>query len=242
MIIAVWGSSASGKSTLSVQIALALQKNKNNVILIDTNYIVPQCCIWFPKIAPSKLVSLSTILESEITPEGLARQIYLVGNRLGVLGYTKGELAMNSLVQRYDTAASLLHTAATISDYVVVDCQTNITQDHLTYTTLEMSGCKLIVCTPDLRGVSFWMSNVPMLADSKYNMEKSIRILNMVSSISPVNVVERQIGSIHFALPFDQRVEKKLIDGSLGKTSGYEMSKSYSRVFDSLIGRILSAT
>jgi MinD-like ATPase involved in chromosome partitioning or flagellar assembly len=242
MIIAVWGSSASGKSTLSVQIALALQKNKNNVILIDTNYIVPQCCIWFPKIAPSKLVSLSTILESEITPEGLARQIYLVGNRLGVLGYTKGELAMNSLVQRYDTAASLLHTAATISDYVVVDCQTNITQDHLTYTTLEMSGCKLIVCTPDLRGVSFWMSNVPMLADSKYNMEKSIRILNMVSSISPVNAVERQIGSIHFALPFDQRVEKKLIDGSLGKTSGYEMSKSYSRVFDSLIGRILSAT
>ncbi|NLM61335.1 MAG: hypothetical protein GX193_04565, partial [Clostridiales bacterium] len=172
----------------------------------------------------------------------LARQIYLVGDRLGVLGYTKGELAMNSLIQRYDTAASLLHTAANICDYVVVDCQTNITQDHLTYTALEMARCKIIVCTPDLKGVSFWMSNVPMLADSKYNMEDSIRVLNKVSSISPVHAIERRIGTIHFAFPVDQLIERSLIEGTLGKKSGHDMSKHYGRVFDSLVDKILSSS
>jgi MinD-like ATPase involved in chromosome partitioning or flagellar assembly len=240
MIITVWGSSGSGKSTLAVQIALALTRRKNNVILIDTNFVVPQCCIWFPRIAASGFVSLSTVLESEITPESLSRQIYLIDNRLGVLGYSKGELSMNSLIQRYDTAASLLYTASGISDYVVVDCQTNITQDHLTYSALEMAGCKLIVCTPDLRGVSFWMSNVPMLADSKYNIESSIRILNMVNSISPINAVEQQIGSAHYIFPFDQAAEKSLIEGTLGKKSGYDMSKPYNRVFGSLVERILN--
>ena len=108
---------------------------------------------------------------------------------------------MNSLIQRYDTAASLLHIAATLSDYVIVDCQTNITQDHLTFTALEMSGRKIIIHTPDMRGISFRLSNVTMLADSKYNMENAIQVLNKVRTISPVDSIERVIGNINYTLP-----------------------------------------
>lgn len=240
MIVALWGSGGSGKSSLSVQIALALSRKKRNVILIDTNFVVPHCCIWFPDISTSQLQSLSSILESEITPEGLASKIYLVNRRLGVLGYTKGELSMNSIIQRYDTAASLLHTAAALADYVIVDCQTNITQDHLTFTALEMTGYKIITCTPDLRGISFWLSNVPMLADSKYRMESAVHVLNKVRTTSPIDSIERVTGHINFALPFDIRVEKALCEGESGKLSGYDMSKPYSRVFGSLIDNITS--
>ena len=45
------------------------------------------------------------------------------------------------------------------------------------------------------------MSTVPMLADSKYNIESSIRILNMVNSISPINAVEQQMAAPLY-LPF----------------------------------------
>jgi MinD-like ATPase involved in chromosome partitioning or flagellar assembly len=240
MIVALWGSSGSGKSSLSVQIALALSRKKHNVVLVDTNFVVPQCGIWFPDMAATQQHSLSTILENEITPEGLAGRIHLVNRRLGVLGYTMGELAMNSLIQRYDTAASLLHIAATLSDYVIVDCQTNITQDHLTFTALEMSGRKIIIHTPDMRGISFRLSNVTMLADSKYNMENAIQVLNKVRTISPVDSIERVIGNINYTLPFDHRVYRALCEGESGKLSGYDMSKPYSRVFDSLINNITS--
>lgn len=242
MIIAVWGSSGSGKSSLAVQIALALSGMKNNVILIDANFVVPHCCIWFPEIPASQLHTISSILENEITPEGLAGKVYLVNRRLGVLGYTKGELSMNSLIQRYDTAASLLHTAATLSDYVIVDCQTNITQDHLTFTALEMSSYKIITCTPDLRGISFWLSNVPMLSDSKYRMESAVRVINKVRPTSPLESIEHVTGSFHFSLPFDLRVEDALFNGESGKLSGYDMSKPYSKVFGSLIENIIIET
>jgi len=75
-----------GQKQSFVQIALALSRKKHNVVLVDTNFVVPQCGIWFPDMAATQQHSLSTILENEITPEGLAGRIHLVNRRLGVLG------------------------------------------------------------------------------------------------------------------------------------------------------------
>jgi MinD-like ATPase involved in chromosome partitioning or flagellar assembly len=239
LIIAVWGSSGSGKSTLAVKIALAISKERSNVILIDSNFVVPQAGIWFPSLSTARHESLSSILQNEITLEILASKIHLVGGPyLGVLGYAKGELSMNSILQRYDTAAVLLNTASAIADYVILDCQTNITQDYLTFAALEMAGCKLIVCTPDLRGVSFWMSNTPMLADGKYRLGDAVRIFNKVRDISPVNSVEHQVGSFRYAFPYDIGIEEEFLGGTIGNASGGWTSKRFNTALDALVSEI----
>lgn len=238
MIIAVWGSSGSGKSTLALKTALALSNTHQNVILIDTNFIVPQTGIWFPKLNLSRHQSLSNVLQGEINDEILATKIALTGNRLGILGYVKGEPAMNSILQRYDTAAVLLNTAASISDYVVIDCQTNITQDYLTFVALEMAGCRLIVCTPDLLGVSFWLSNIPMLADKKYNLEAALRVFNKAHVRSPITAVEQQIGSFRYTFPYESDIENEFLDGTLGRHVDDHLSKRFRSSMRALLSEI----
>jgi len=239
MIIAVWGSSGSGKSTLSAMLAMALASKKSNVILIDSNFIVPQAGVWFPGLDMAPHESLSSILQNEINPEILSRKIKLIGSYIGVLGYAKGELAVNSILQRYDTAAVLLNTAASMADYVILDCQTNITQDFLTFTGLEMAGCRLIVCTPDLRGVSFWLSNTPMLADEKYRLDEALKIFNMARDISPINPVERLIGSFRYVLPFDSEILLRSLAGSTESPSRINVSKRYRSAFCALTEEII---
>jgi MinD-like ATPase involved in chromosome partitioning or flagellar assembly len=238
MILAVWGSSGSGKSTLSANIAMSLSVGKSNVILIDANFIVPQAGIWFPGLDIAGHASLSKVLQSEISPEIIAGKLRLINSHLGILGYAAGELSVNSILQRYDTAAALLNTAASIADYVILDCQTNITQDCLTFTGLEMAGCRLIVCTPDLRGASFFMSNIPMLADDKYRMDDAIRVFNMVKEISPVYRIESLIGSFGCSLPYDPAIELRSLAGFSANQPGIRVSGRYRKAMDSLISRI----
>lgn len=239
MIVAVWGSSGSGKSTLAAMLAMALAAKKHNVILVDANFIVPQAGVWFPGLDLAAHESLSSILQNEINPEILAGKLKLASSYLGVLGYAKGELAVNSILQRYDTAAVLLNTASSMADYVILDCQTNVTQDYLTFTGLEMAGCRLIVCTPDLRGVSFWLSNTPMLADEKYRICEAIRVFNMAKDISPINSVEHLIGSFRYALPYDAEIWLKSLSGAADISSGNGISKRYRRIFNALTDEII---
>lgn len=214
MIVSIWGNSGSGKSTLALRLARTLAGFRKNVILIDTNFVVPQLGVWYPLLDLPPTGSLSNLLQNEITPEILGHKLQLVGDFLGVLGYAKGEPVMNSILQRYDTAAVLLTTAAGLADFVLVDCQTNITQDLLTFVSLEMSSCKFIVCTPDLLALSFMQSNLPMLKDEKYHLDAAYRVFNKVKAHSPVQALENRAGPFHFLVPYDEAVELDVLNGS----------------------------
>lgn len=240
MIVSIWGSSGSGKSTIALKLSNLLALTGKKVILIDSNFVVPQIGVWFPKAELSEQCSLSSVLQNEINKEILSHKIYIAGDNLGVLGYSSGEPVMSSILQRYDTAAVLLNTAASIADYVVVDCQTNITQDYLTFVAIEMSHVKFITCTPDLLAVSFWLSNICMLGDEKYRISSAYRVLNKVKDISPVAALESRIGKFHFSLPYNSNTEHELLGGNLPNVKRKRKTKRLNSVLNSMVYELLS--
>jgi MinD-like ATPase involved in chromosome partitioning or flagellar assembly len=239
MIISVWGNSGSGTSTVAIKLALCLSKKSKNVLLIDSNFIAPQAKIWFPKSEIKPEQSLAVILANNVELDNVANKITMVNDYLGYLGYGK-DLAINTIPNRDDTPSALLNVANNISDYVVVDCQSNITQDVMSFMALDLADTKIINMTPDLRGLSWYNSNVMMLKE-KWQAQGShvLKAFNKVKIISPADAMERVLGNIDFYLPYYEEMEEELYNGTIGEDKYKGRSKKYGQVINTIVNEII---
>lgn len=237
MIIAVWGSPGAGKSTFALKMALRYAAMKKNTILVDTNFIVPQINVWFPRATVTFEKSLSTILANNIAIDALASKFTMVNQHLGVLGYGK-EMAINALPSRDDTAPTLLAALSSLADVVIVDCQSNITQDILSFVAVDTAAIKIVLMTPDLRGFSWHASNFAML-EEKWSQQNICvtKVLNMVTTSSPAASAERAIGGIGYYLPLCVDLQRELYEGTLGIEKYSGVSKKYKDVLMSIMNR-----
>lgn len=240
MILAVWGNAASGKSTVAIKVALEFASQKKNVVLIDTNFIAPQAKIWFPKEDIKPENSMMTILENNIEFDSLMSKIFMANDYLGVLGYAR-DLSVNSLTSRNDTPAELLSALSEEADVIVVDCQSNITQDIMTFTALDVADAKIICLTPDLRGLSWYEANVPMLKEKWENQETSvITTFSKVKINSPADALERALGNIKYYFPYYEEIEEELYIGTMGSEKYKGHSKKYGQIIKTLCEEIAS--
>lgn len=91
-IIAIWGSSNSGKTTLSMKLANMLSKN-NNVMVLFTDIIAPPMGMVLPFVKEEdkslgKLLEMVTLTQEDI----LKHLVTLKENKnIAFLGYSQGE-------------------------------------------------------------------------------------------------------------------------------------------------------
>ena len=57
-IVAVWGSTGSGKTTLSSQLALGLAEKKKDVIIVYTDIITPVIPVLMPELKEQKTMGI----------------------------------------------------------------------------------------------------------------------------------------------------------------------------------------
>lgn len=234
MTIAIWGNAGSGTSTLAIKLALLLTKIGKSTLVIDTNFVTPQINIWYPdkKIRLSEL--LSNILANNIDMEVVATKITVINDDLGVLGYAK-DLSINSITVRDDTPMALLNTANSIVDITIVDCQTNITQDVMSFIALDSADIKILNLTPDLRGLSWYESNVMMLREKwESQNDKIIKVFNKVRPNSPTNSIESVIGAFGYHMPFCEEIDEELYNGTLGTINNRGRLKYYNTILKTL--------
>lgn len=240
MIIAVWGNNGSGTSTLAAKIALKLSKNGNNVLLVDANYVAPQAQIWMPKISINEYSSMTNLLNSTVNTELVANKISMYNDHLGILGYCQG-LAINAMSSREDTPAEFLSVANSIADYVIVDCQSDITHDILTFTSLDVSDLKILSITPDLRGLAWYGSNVKMMSEKWESLFlKVFKVLNMVRPNAPAKAVEDAIGNVDYYLPYCDDIADELYNGTILTEKYIGKTKKYGQLIDAITKDIVT--
>lgn len=236
MIISVWGNSGSGKSTLAIKLANSFVRLKKNVVLVDANYIAPQTNIWFPTLDIKKDKSLSVLLDNSVESiETVVSKIHTISANLGVIGYAK-DFSTAMSPSRQDTATDFLLRIQDVCDVAIIDCSSNMLSDILTFVAIDnMSDERVVAISPDLRGLSWYDSNVKMMEEN-WNANKLgyIRCFNQVHSTAPVSDIEEAIGTVSYYLPYDTELRRELYNGTLSTEAHRSNAREYTRVVDSL--------
>ena len=239
MIIAVCGNSGSGKSTLALKIATLFAHLDRNTILVDTDFVTPQFNIWYPKKEMYSHSSLAVLLDNNIDTETVANKLCVVNNTLGVLGYAR-DFSANAMPRRPDTAMQLLETLQNMADVVVVDIQTGFINDILSFEAMSSADIRIVTLTPDIKGLSWYDSNIRMLEESWKNLDAHvIRVLNKTHPTAPLAEIEQTVGTIPYYLPFSVEIEEQMNTGTLPDiTLNTAPGKQYMGVVQSLVGVI----
>lgn len=241
MIIAVCGNSGSGKSTLAVKIATMFANRKKNTVLIDTDFISPQFNVWFPKKEMFNHTSLAVLLDNNVDIEQTADKMHIISENLGVLGYAR-DFSANAMPRRPDTASQLLSCLNEMADVVVVDVQTGFINDILSFEVMSSADVRLIALTPDIKGLSWYDSNIRMMEESwKSNDAQTIRIFNKARHNAPLSEIEQIIGEVPYYLPFSHDIEEQMSTGSMSDITpgmGRKVAQQYMDVLKSLVNEI----
>lgn len=242
MIIAVWGNNGSGKSTFAIKLANSFARLKKNVVLIDADYVAPQLNVWYPKLNIKPEQSLSVLLDNNIdSVETIVSKIQVINENLGVLGYAK-DFSSNIIPRRSEPAEELLRLLPELCDVTIVDCRSDVTNDILSFATLaEFADERIVAITPDVKGVSWYDSNVRMFEENWTNNSMSIlKIFNKARMIAPVADIEKAIGSVEYYLPHDTYIERELFAGTMGGEDSRKNARQYTHVVDAIATELLS--
>ncbi len=217
-ILAVWGSPNSGKSTVAVKIAKHLAERKKNVVLVTCDTTAPMLpCI----IPPNELEvekSLGSILSATHVTKPLVKfnMVTLKRNSyLTVLGMLKGENEYTYAPYTKVQAEELLDCLREIAPYIIVDCSSYIANDILSAVALMEADSVLRLVNCDLKSISYLSSQLPLLQNSGFDMEKQYKVASNVKPFHGVDQMAGALGSLSFVLPNSQELEEQYLSGNL---------------------------
>ena len=210
-MLAILGSPGSGKTTTTIKLACALAAQKKNVIVVHCDPFTPV----IPTLLPAGTVhdtSLGTLLTAPgITQESILNACLPVGKNkyLGLLGYCAGESLMHYPKVTHDKAVELFVSLRHLADYVLIDCASIFEADPASLVAAEVADGVLRMGTADLKGVSYFQSHAPMLADSRYQHGRQRMVVGNLKVGQDWETVAGQYGGIDHSLPYVVELEKQ---------------------------------
>ena len=224
-IIAVWGSPNSGKTTFATTLATAIYDIFNStVIVLYTDLNAPVLPVIFPNEKSEDLGSVGIPLsKTEIETETVIQNLVTVKARqnFGFIGYRTGENKYTYPKYGRAKAEALLETLCSIADYVIVDCPSNTENDPLALTALELSWQTLRLATPDLKCISWYISQAPLFKDSKVKWDEQIQGINTPNAdvFMPVEEARSHLKDVSFTVPFSRAIKEQMQKGTLYEPS-----------------------
>lgn len=216
-ILAVWGSPASGKTLTSVKLANMLSQKKKDVVLLLCDPFVPVLPVILPYLETENK-SLGGVLSSaEITQDRIfANCLTLKKNSyLTFLGYHKGENVFTYPAYTRSCAVDLLIQLRHIADYVIIDCTSHISADILSTVALEIADSVIRLGSCDLKGVSYFSSQLPCLSERRFNPDRHIKILSNFKETQPKTEIKECYGGTDFELLYVAELEEQYHTGRL---------------------------
>lgn len=236
-VLAVWGSTSSGKTTVASKIAYYLASKRQNVILLLCDSTTPMIpCI----IPPSELEvekSLGSILAVPNVSENIVKynMITLKKNPyLTMIGMLKDENEYTYAPYTKNQAEQLINVLKTIAPYVIIDCSSYIANDILSAVALKEADDVLRLATCDLKSISYMSSQLPLIQNSGFDLEKHYRIASNVQNNQEVTKMGGTLGNLAFKIPHSAEVYEQFLEGSLFQ----DLQLKNSRVFKQEIAKI----
>ncbi len=229
-VLAVWGSPNSGKSTTAFKIAKYLSDKKKNVVLLLCDMTAPMLPCSVP---PSELEiekSLGSILAATHVTEPLVKYNMITLKRnpyLSVVGMLKGENEYTYAPYSKIQAEELIDCLRDIAPFVVIDCSSYIANDILSAVSINDADSVLRLVNCDLKSISYLSSQLPLLQNSGYDMEKHYKIASNVKPHHGVEQMSGALGSIAFTIPYSAEVDEQYLSGNLLSELSLKSSRSF---------------
>lgn len=240
-IIAIWGNPNSGKTTLSLKLALELEKMGKSVMIIMADAYTPGISAILPFI-DTKDKSLGEVLSSvEVTQESILKKCISLEKHKNIvfMSYLHGENLRTYADYGKDRTLDFFILLRHLSDHIIVDCSSCFPHDLLTRTALELSDKVVRLTTPDLKAVSFCDALMPLLAERKFGVEYHLKVLSNVKPQYPKDIVANRFGGIGMELPYTSEVEKQHLEARLFEDLTDKNSQFYNRAVKNLMIEIL---
>lgn len=239
-MIALWGNSGSYKTATAAKLALQLSKH-GSTLLVSLNTTKPSLPVLLPKTKEKSRCSLGRILAGvEVTKDSIYQNIELVSRReLGVIAYRKGENIRSYAEYTTEKALYFLTALRSVASYIVIDCTTALTENLLTDLALQQSDMRLCLCTADPNGLSFFSSQFPLLANTRYHGDAFTKALALPPKelAADINGAVSILGDVPYLIPYSLAVRKQMQNGTLFERTG---DSAYQRVIDSITKDVIT--
>lgn len=241
-MLAVWGSPGSGKTVTAVKIAAELSKQKKNVVIVlcDTTAPalpalirtkkMPECSVGAALAAP--------VITQDLVLKNLA--IYDKNPYISLLGYKAGENIYTYAEYTKERAVDMLVLLRHIADYVIVDCSSSLTDNILSTTALEVADDVLRLCPCELKGISYYMSYLPLIGDRKFKPEKHIKALSNTRSYEGGREYESSYGGVKYRLPYIPTIEEQAATLNLTEPLSGKEAKAYESVIAAIAREVFA--
>ncbi|SES65236.1 AAA family ATPase [[Clostridium] polysaccharolyticum] len=213
-LVAVWGSSGAGKTTFAINLALALAKKQLESLVILTDINAPDLKVLLPFEKDLKSMGYLWTRQDADKTDIYNACVVTKSEYICLMGYTKGENAFSYSDYTKDNVFRIYEEMRTMADYVIVDCVPNLAYNMLTTVALETADCVVRMGEAKKKSFSFFDSSLPLLADSRYEREKHIRLLSKVKSDMPIEIAKKYLGC-DLELPYIEEAQKQMMEGML---------------------------
>lgn len=240
-IIAIWGNPNSGKTTLSIKLALELEKMGKSVMVIMAEANTPGISTILP-FMDTKDKSLGEVLSSvEVTQESILKKCMTLEKHknIALMSYLHGENLRTYADYGKDRTLDFFILLRHLADHIIVDCSSYFHHALLTRAALELSDQVVRLTTPDLKAVSFFDALMPLLAERKFGVEHHLKVLSNVKPQYPKDIVASRFGGIGMELPYTSELENQHLEARLFENLTDKNSLFYNMEVKKLVGVIL---
>lgn len=242
-ILAVWGSPGSGKTITAVKLAKALADRKLNVALLLCDMTAPMLPCICPPSELECVKSLGSILAAAKISNTLIVNNCVTHRKLGyltILGMQKGENEYTYPPYIEKQAIELLGGLREIAPYVVVDCGAYIANDILSAVAIMEADSVLRLMSCDLKSVSYYSSQLPLLKGSKWDADKQYKVAANIKPQQAADHIGQVLGSVAFKLPHSQELEEQYLSGTLLSDLTMKDSRAFRKELDRIISEVFS--
>jgi len=232
--IAVWGSRASGKTTLSVKLSDALSK-KGSVILVFCDREVPVLPALFPKHRDGEIRSLGAALSSVELNEETVLSCATVSDSDNIvyLGYAEGENLYSYPAFGEARADFFIDTLGRMADYVIYDCPSSINGNFLACEALNKADTVFRLYTPDITSFLFFSSQLPVLSSDEEKLGKHRKILSCTEGevCLPESEALAYMKECDVLIPHSKQIKQFAADGALpGSKPGRKYAAAITKI------------
>ncbi|MFI3327222.1 MAG: ParA family protein [Clostridia bacterium] len=242
-VISIWGSPASGKSTVATKLAKAISEHKINTTLILCDNVTPMLpCIMPPDEINGQEKSLGNLLSKvNITESMVKDNLMLVkGNPyLSVLSYLKSENEYTYSPYTQIQVEELIDSVKELSSVVIFDCTSALTSNILSTTAMLNSDYVINLITCDLKSISFLSSQLSMLYSKGFDKLAMYRVLSKVESNSNKEQVSVATGKTAFELEYSKELDDQFTNGNLLEDLVYKNSRNFRKEVNKILKETL---
>lgn len=238
-VLAVWGSAAAGKTTVSVKLAKYLADKKRNVLLLLCDMTAPMLPCICPPADLECQKSLGSILAATHVTDTLIKHNCITHKKISYLtliGMLKGENVFTYPPYNAELATELIEHLRDVAPYIIIDCGSTIATDILSAVALMEADSVLRLVNCDLKSVSYLSSQLPLLRDNKWDADKQYKVASNVKTNEASEHIEQVLGNVAFKISHSDELENQALAGDLFHDLALKDSRGFRKEIEK-IGR-----